>query len=163
MLMVGPPRTGKTTLSVLWSGGVQPQSYMSTISAERHECHIHHEYQMVIYDTPSSARFFDNLERFYARTDVVVLVVRQDNPRDSIFARVAPWAPLASWLLLCTSECPKWRAWAAARQIETCTVDLTSRTSVNEALDCVVTLCQCHAPRRVLSFVPDVAHLSPCQ
>jgi len=164
VLMVGPPRTGKTTLSVLWSGGVQPQSYLSTISAERHECHVHAEYQLAIYEMPSSARFFVNLERFYARSDVVVLVVREDTPSDRVYARVAPWAPLASWLLIWTSSstCPKWRAWAAARQIAVCTVDLTSQTSVNEALEQVFTLCQCHAPRRVLTFASDVVRLSPC-
>ena len=164
VLMVGPPRTGKTTLCVLWSGGVQPQSYLSTISAERHECHIHSEYKLALYEMPSSSRFFDNLERFYARSDIVVLVVCEDTPSDCIYERIAPWAPLASWLLMWTSSsaCPKWRAWAAARQIQVCVVDLSSKTSVNDGLDCVVTLCQCHAPRRVLSFASDVARLSPC-
>lgn len=157
VLITGPSRTGKTSLCLMWSGCVRPQSYITTLSVERHTCRVHSEYQLTLYDMPGLTRFFVNLERFYARSDVIVLVVHIDNPSDSMYARIAPWAPLASWLLVVTASepCPKWRAWALSRSIAVCSVSLTSPTSVAECLDNVLTLCQHHASRHSVAFGSD--------
>lgn len=162
VLLVGPTRSGKTTLCMLWSGLVQSTSYVSTITIQRYSCQIHSEYKVMLYDTASNPRFLLNMERYYARSDVIILVARADTPNDNMYSTVSPWAPLATWVLVLTSPCPKWRNWALARSIDVVDVDLNDTTSVQSGLDCVVNLCQNHAPRQVLSFESDVVRPTRC-
>lgn len=162
VLMVGSTRSGKTTLCMLWSGCVRSTSYVSTITIQRYSCRIHSEYKLLLYDTPSNPRFLLNMERYYARSDVIIMVARTDTPTDDIYSAVSPWAPLATWVLVLTSHCPKWHSWAQARSVDVIDVDLNDPTSVRSVLDCVVNLCQNHAPRQVLTFESDAVRPTRC-
>lgn len=142
--MVGNAHVGKSALCERWMSGSHSDSYISTIM-------VHHYVLpgLTIHDTPSDKRFHVHIEKYYASTDVFILVANQDTDFDHWYARIAPLAPDASWFLLWTGStpCPLRTRWAMDNEIPLMHVNTSDADQIGAAFTTLKVLAQQHVAR----------------
>ena len=128
--VLGDYQSGKSALCSQWSGYPPCTSYVTTFSLE-----YHFFPELTVIDTPSCPRFPFNLELLIKKTDVFVLVMREDRC-SSVWYDQGLYIDFPCLIILngSGSFC-RIRRWALSQDIRVFQVELLSGLRVSEAMD----------------------------
>ena len=140
--VIGESMSGKSSLCYQWRGEPFSESYCATILVEPWAFET-----MTLYEIPCHCR--EPVERYYQRTDVFVLVVREDSSHPKGYERLRRMNRDASWLLVMNGpgEFPRSRLYARNRGLSMAAVDLQTGQGVTESLNILKELTLLHQQR----------------
>jgi GTPase SAR1 family protein len=129
--IVGDTRTGKSALCQQWSGAPFATSYITTFLVEDYIFD-----NMIIHDTPSHDRFLNGIDTYYIMSDVIILIVTQDEYTDKWYSKIKT-AHNVQWVLILNGaqKFPEWRRWALFNDVRVINVDLSTGFNVSRAFD----------------------------
>jgi len=145
--IVGDTRTGKSALCQQWSGAPFATSYITTFLVEDYIFD-----NMIIHDTPSHDRFLNGIDTYYIMSDVIILIVTQDEYTDKWYSKIKTSKKVKWFLILNGSQkFPEHRRWALFHDFRVIKIDITNGHNVNRAFDILKVLVQdCEETRQPL-------------
>ena len=131
LTLVGDRFSGKTALCELWSGHPATNAYLTTMHITPYQFS-----QLIIYDTPSMERFLEDVEEWYAVSDVIILMVSIDQYTDSWYLRISERYPELEWILILNgdNQFQLRRLWALENDIRVFQLNTGSVKNVHETL-----------------------------
>lgn len=141
--LLGAKSAGKTSLCLQWSGSLPSSSYVMTMNVQPYFFPL-----MVIYDTPSDERFNKDIESLYEKTDVFILMCREDGYYSDIYTNIIRKWPKKRWLLILNGDQPfrQRRRWALCYDIRVLNINISTGYGLNEAMD------------YLLEMLPEIDH-----
>lgn len=155
--IIGEQRAGKSSLCSQWAGNTFSESYCASILVEPRPLNA-----MMLYEIPCVSR--QPVEQFYERTDVFVLVVRNDDAHHPVYERLSRFNRDASWLVVLNGrgEFPKSRLYAKNRDMAMTHVDLRTGDGVTASLKVLEEITRLHRQRPMpVSLLDEVYQWIP--
>lgn len=142
--VIGETMSGKSSLCYQWRGEPFSESYCATILVEPWAFET-----MTLYEIPCHCR--EPVERYYERTDVFVLVVREDSSQHLSYERLSKMNRDASWLIVMNGPepFPHCRLFARHRGLPMASVDLRTGDGLVKSLETLRELTRLHQQRRM--------------
>lgn len=140
--VIGETMSGKSSLCFQWRGDPFSESYCATIFVETWTLD-----SMSLYEIPCNCR--EPVEHYYERTDVFVLVVREDSNHHLMYETLSLLNRDASWLMVMNGpgEFPRSRLFARHRGLSMASVDLKTGEGVIKSLKTLQELTRLHQHR----------------
>lgn len=132
--IVGNQYSGKTALCEQWTGAKFTNSYITTLQLTHYRLPL-----ITLQDTPSLERLANEMDSWYASSDVIVLMANKDDSHDNWYERISELYPTVPWILILNGvgSFKRRRRWALERDIRVFQLELSTDLNVAETLVCL--------------------------